>query len=97
MSKTKQKTHSKAEHLEGQIKALKSENRQLKRRLRELEKKSHFYEDIVEEAAEEVKIKNACPECGKGTLQEVDLVHVIITKCDTCDYKKRRKPRNGKT
>jgi ribosomal protein L44E len=97
MSKTKQKTHSKTEHLEGQIKTLKSQNRQLRRRLKELEKQSHFYENIVDEVVDDVNVKNICKSCKKGTLQEIDLKHVIITACDTCDYKRKRKPRNGKT
>lgn len=97
MSKTKQKTHSKTEHLEGVIKELKSQIRQLRKRLKESEKQSSFYEDIVDEAANEVKVEDACPNCGKGILQEVDLIHIIITKCNTCEYKKRRKPRNGKS
>lgn len=98
MSKTKQKTHSKAEHLEGQVKALKSQNRQLRKRLKELERKSHFYEDLVDEVVEEVKIKDICPKCKTGVLTSHDFTHIVVTKCNNpeCDYQKRRKPRNVK-
>ncbi len=94
MAKTKNKSHSELEHLRGENKRLRSENRQLRREVNQLKKEAHFYEHIVEEEVEDVKIKrNNCPECGKGVLQELDLTHVIITRCDTCGYKKSRKPR----
>lgn len=91
MSKSRQKTHSETEHLRGQIKNLKSENRQLRKRLKELEKQSHFYEEIADEAIEEVKVKNTCKACGEGVLQEVDLGIKVLVKCDSCDYKRTRK------
>ena len=96
MSKTRQKNHNEAEHHKGIIKKLKSENRQLRKRVRALDKKAHFYEEIVDEVSEDVIIKNACPECSNGVLQEIDFVHMILTKCNSCDYQKKRKPRNGK-
>ena len=92
MSKTKNKTHSETDHLRGQIKKLKSENRALSRRNRELEKKSHFYEDVVEESVEETEFKELCPACKKGQIIEYNFIHVIVKKCSECDYKKTRKP-----
>lgn len=96
MSKTKGKSRSEIEHFRGENKRLKSENRQLRKRLAQLTKEAHFYEYIVEEETEEVRVKgNGCPECNTGVLVDLDLTHVVITKCDNehCGYKKSRKPR----
>jgi len=91
MSKTRQKTHSRTEHLEGLLKAEKSKVRQLRKRLKELERRSHFYEDIVEEAAKDVKVKNTCPLCKKGQIKILDLKHVKYETCDSkeCEYRKK--------
>lgn len=95
MSKTKQRTHSKREHLDGLVKQLKSENRQLRRRLKELERKSHFYEEVVDEGVEDVQIKHTCFHCGKGELQEFDFGVRVVVKCNNseCNYQTSRKPR----
>lgn len=71
--------------------------RQLKRRVRELDRKAHFYEHIVDEVVEEVEVKNTCPSCKSGVLQELDFAHIIITKCNQCKYQRKRKPRGKKT
>lgn len=89
MAKTKQKTHSKTEHLEGQIKTLKSENRQLRKRLKELERKSHFYEDIIVEEVEDIKSVETCNKCGKGTASVLDLKYVKLLICDLCEHKEK--------
>ena len=94
MAKTKNKSHSEVEHLRGENKKLKSENRQLKRRLSQLVKEAHFYENIVEEETEDIKIKrNTCKLCGKGILEELDLTHIVVVRCDTCDFRESKKPR----
>ena len=91
MSKTKQRTHSEVEYLRGQIKKLKSEKRSLERRNKELERKSHFYEEVMDETVEEVDFKNSCPNCKSGQVIEYNFVHLIVQKCDKCDYQKRIK------
>lgn len=93
MSKTRQKNHSETEHLRGLVKKLKSENRQLRKRLKELDRRSHFYQDIIDEVAEEVEVKNVCPSCKKGIVEELNFVHIIVEKCNQCDYQKNRKPK----
>lgn len=96
MSKTKQKGHGELEHLRGEIRKLKSLVRQLRKRNKELEKQAHFFEDVVENAVDEVKSKKNCPTANcNGVLQEHDFVHIIVTKCNKCDYSKKRKPRRG--
>jgi len=91
MSKTKNKNHSELEYLRGQIKSLKSKVRSLTRRNKELEKHAHFYEDVIDEVTEDIEFVANCPVCKKGVLQQLDLHHVFITKCDSCDYRKTRK------
>lgn len=93
MSKTRQKNKSEVEQLRGENRKLRSQNRQLRKRVNQLERKAHFYEEVVEEITEDVTIKKSCPECDEGILQELDMIHVIITKCTECDYRKTRKPR----
>jgi predicted RNase H-like nuclease (RuvC/YqgF family) len=91
MSKTKQKTHRKTEHLEGEIRSLKSQLRQARRRVRELEKKSHFYEEIIDDVVEDIESKNICEHCGKGELLAHDFNYVVVVKCNLCDYKETRR------
>lgn len=92
MSKTKNKNRSEQEYLNGQIRKLESENRQLKKRLKALDKRAHYYEEILNDVEDEVEMKNICPQCNKGTLCEHDFKHLIIVKCDNCKYQKNRKP-----
>jgi predicted nuclease with TOPRIM domain len=91
MAKTKNKNKSEVEYLRGEVKRLKSQLSSLNRRNRNLEKKAHFYENIVDEATEDVDIKNSCPECGKGTLHYYDMVHIKLEICDICDFKRKLK------
>lgn len=92
MSKTKNKNRSENEYFNGKIRKLESENRQLKKRLKALDKRAHYFEEMVNEVVEDVEMKNICPQCNKGTLQENDFKHIIIVKCDNCKYQKNRKP-----
>lgn len=91
MSKTKQREHSETEYLKGQIRKLESENRQLKKRLKKLDRRAHFYENIVEESVEEVEVKDKCPSCKKGDLVLIDLKYVQFEQCneEDCDYRKK--------
>ena len=93
MSKTRQKNSSELEVLRGENRKLRSENKQLRRRVREIDKKAHFYENVLDDVVEEVELKNLCPSCKKGILQEFDFTHVVVTKCGQCDFQKKRKPR----
>lgn len=95
MAKTKSKSHSEIEHLRGENKKYRSENKHLKMKLKQLSKQAHFYEHIVEEEADDVSIKkDTCSSCGQGVLQVLDLTHVVIIRCDSCDYKKSKRPGN---
>lgn len=89
MSKTRRREGSELEYLRGCVKRLESENRQLKKRLKSLDKRAHFYEDIVDEVAEEIEIVDRCPSCKKGTLLLLDLKYVKFKCCDTCDHRRK--------
>lgn len=91
MSKTKNKTHSETNHLKGRIRSQSRLIRQLKKRLKELERKSHFYEEVVDEFVEDVEVQDRCLECGKGNMIAYDFVHMILKTCDVCGHKERSK------
>lgn len=90
MSKTRRKNRSEVEFLNGQIRKLESENRQLKRRLRQLDKTQHFYDDLIEAVAEDIKPKEAkCEKCKVGTLTLIDVKHAKFLVCDECKDRKK--------
>ena len=89
MSKSKKKSHSEIEHLRGQVKKLRSENKQLKRRLKNFEKRPVIdLEDLVHDV-EIIEEMNQCPSCKKGILETHDFVHVLLEECNQCDYSKK--------
>ena len=78
---------SELEHLRGQLRGLTSENRQLKRRVKELERKEHWFESVASEDPESVQVHenvDNCTSCGKGKLEMLDLKYVFITTCNNC-------------
>lgn len=90
MGKIQQKNKSEIEYFRGLIKKLKSENRHLKKRIKELNKREHFYEEIIDDVLDEEDGQlncEACPSCETGVLVEVDLHRVKIKKCNQCDYR----------
>ena len=85
MSKTKNKNRSELEFLNGKIRELESENRQLRKRLKQLDKKAHLYEGLIDAVAEEIKPEvDKCNKCKEGILQHVDLKHAKFLVCGTC-------------
>jgi len=91
MSKTAKKEKSELEHLRGQIRTLKSQLRQERKVNKELTKKSHFFEEVVDEIEESVILKDACSVCGKGVVEEIDLKFIIVKKCQHCGSSETRK------
>lgn len=89
MAKTSRKERSETEHFRGRIKKLEAENRQLKKRLRSLDKAAHFYEDLIDAVAEDIIIEEKCPQCKEGKPQVLDLKHVRFMTCTHCDYRKK--------
>lgn len=92
MSKTQNKNHSEVEHLRGQVKKLKAENRNLKKRLKEFERWEHVYQDAMLES-EEIEVIadriDKCPKCDIGELNYFNFVHTELLKCNKCDYRER--------
>jgi predicted nucleic acid-binding Zn ribbon protein len=76
------------EFYRGKLREAQKQIRNLQRKVRELEKSQHMYEEILfdEEPEEQPK---TCPECGKGHLTTVDIVGRVFDKCDVCGYRKK--------
>ena len=92
MSKTKNKERSEIELLRGRIRKLESLCRQLRKRNKQLEKKTHFHENIIGDFADTITPKGeTCPECGKGQITTVDLKFLLIKSCSLCEYRKKIK------
>lgn len=89
MSKTKQRNHSELDHLRGRVKKLESQNRQLRKRLKSLDKREHLYEDLLDAVAEDIIVDPKCPKCKTGKLEYKDFTHVKFEVCVDCDYKKK--------
>ena len=85
MSKTKQRESSEVEHLRGRVRKLESQNRQLRRRLKSLDKREHLYEDLIEAVSEDIVIDDKCKKCKVGKTRLLDLNHVRFMVCDNPD------------
>ncbi len=93
MSKTKNKEHSEVELLRGRVRKLAALNRRLRKRNKQLERKSHFHATVIDDVGKEITIKGkTCRECGKGQITIVDLKYLLIESCDVCEYRKKMKP-----
>ena len=97
MAKTRQQTHSEVEHLRGLVREKDKQIRRLRRENRALKKRAHFNEEVIDDVADEIAPKGElCPKCGKGSITVVDLVHLLIESCDSCEYRKKMKPKEKK-
>lgn len=94
MSKTKSKTHSEVQHLQGRIRSLQKENRALKQKLKQLEKWEHALQGINPDETVEIptkEIEKNCPNCNSGHLQEMDFNFITLITCTVCDYNERKR------
>lgn len=98
MGKTRNKQHSEIDHLRGENRRLKSENRHLKKVLKQSEKWKNVKDDvhcdeIDGEEAVIIERVDECPKCEQGRLRYIDLKHVQLFKCDNkkCDYREKAK------
>jgi formylmethanofuran dehydrogenase subunit E len=77
----------------GQIRELKKENRQLRQRLKQLEKYDNdWYKPVPAKKTYKVKAtikSNICQECGKGELKELDLGNRKYVICQLCKSRKK--------
>ena len=88
MSKTKNKEKNELEHQRGLVRKLKSENRQLRKRLAKLDKRAHFFQEIEEEA-EEIELSDVCKECSTGIMISIDLKFVRYKVCSECKHREK--------
>ena len=81
------------EYWKGKHREVTKENQHLKKRIRQLEKTEHMYEDVImgekEVEYEEFKLNRYCEYCGKGKLKEINILDRIFEECDTCDHRKK--------
>jgi DNA repair exonuclease SbcCD ATPase subunit len=89
----KKRERNEAEWYRAKVRELEKENKHLHRRIKELEKHAHMYEQgqELEEASdtEDTPRKRTCPDCGKGKLDVVSIVGRVFESCDLCDYRKK--------
>lgn len=90
MGKVRRRERSETEYLRGEIRKLESENRQLKRDIKQANKRTTFFEDIVDDVVEPTDIEEKCEECKTGSLKLLDLKHVTYLVCDSCNYRVKK-------
>lgn len=74
----------------GEIRQLKAENKQLKRRLQQLERAKHIYHDLQDVLEPEEKPKKEmCKVCTRGELEELIIVGRLFQRCTICDYRSK--------
>lgn len=80
MSKGKNKGRSEVEELRGVVRRLKSQLKYYRRR-------SHIKNSNTD--IDDNDIEFDCPNCGKGFLEETDLLYVKFDICNICGYRKK--------
>ena len=91
MAKTKSKSRTEVEVLRGENRKLRSENKKLLREIKDLSKRSHFYEEVIDDVATDIELKSSCENCGKGDLVSMDLGLIKLIRCNLCDFEKKIK------
>ena len=96
MSKSKESKPS--EFYLGEIRRLKAENRNLKKRIRQLEKSEIMHDSFTGDEDDDNiqvlpignsnnRLPEICPDCSKGYLIEKNLIGRIYDECSTCGYR----------
>lgn len=81
-----------SEFYQGQIRQLKAENRALKKQLKQLQKREHLVEEQeLGQIIEEIIKKERCSDCGKGFLQEKEVLGRWWQECDLCNWRSKVK------
>jgi len=93
MSKSRNRSHSEVEHLRGLTRELKAEVRNLKKRLKELERKEHIFDNPPQDSdyssdSEDTHVV-LCSECGKGVLKLLDLGNFKYSVCSVCGDRRK--------
>jgi len=97
----KKREKSSDEFYKGQLRELQAENKSLKKRIKQLERREHFadveqYEDVElpvgeQNAVLEKRIRCDDAGCGKGTYDTIELLGKLYGKCNICGNQKRLK------
>lgn len=89
----KKKEKDGVEYYKGKFREADKEVRNLRKRLKQLERSKHIYESFIEEPKLEIEEDKPrkCPECAKGDLEEFDIVGRIFERCKICEYRKKIK------
>lgn len=87
MGKVRQQERDSDEFYRGIIRGLKSEIRQLRKRLEQHEKQYERWEKTGNPKREK-EFENPCPNCGKNELTLVHLGIRIISTCKLCNFRK---------
>lgn len=86
----KSKHSKKEEFYAGEARRLESENKSLRRKLKQLEKQAHFYDKSEDEPKEsKVTLKQKCSECEQGNIVEMIVLDRLIYKCDNCKWRSK--------
>lgn len=100
MSKSQRKTHSEVEHLKGKIKEQEKLIRSLQKQLKQLEKREHLVDNLIqdtetsrdsEDTYRELPKAVRCDDCGKGILVEYEIMNKVFGTCNICGFRKRMK------
>lgn len=96
MSKTSRKTHDETEHLRGLLKEAEKKIRSLEQELKRFKKHENLYENNKDEIQEilhkeptKKKDLKKCPSCGKGHLEELEIIGRVYGSCNICSHRER--------
>lgn len=91
----KKREKSSSEYHLGIIRSLKSEIRNLKKRIKELERFSYNQEQAINAPPEEIDLpisyREPCIDCGKGFMNEVIIFNRSFKQCDVCSFRTKAK------
>lgn len=83
----RKKNDSEAERLEKENKELKSIVRSLERQIKKLHSEYKYEKEETTEV--EFDDRETCTNCGKGSLETVELAGRIFKRCGTCDFRSK--------
>ena len=91
----KKTERTETEYLKGIIRQQKAEIKHLRKELKRTSKNSKRYKDLQEDLIDEGFKESiqavteefpTCSKCGKGSIREEKIGHVMMLKCNTCDF-----------
>lgn len=78
--------------LEKQVRSLQKENRELSKQKHIFIKDSQDDDDIAQDSEDTyIKPKKRCKSCGKGFLEEFEIMGKIFGTCNICEHREKLK------